>query len=393
MNRGRMTFFFVSAALVVTLLSGTLLGAVTKDEPTGEDSLYKYLSVFTEVLSLIRQAYVDSPEIGELMLGALDGTTDALDPFSMYVPPGQVEAYLAASATVEQLTGLTILKERGVAYAVSVAPGSPAEDAGLRMNDLISKVNGELTRELPLWKVQQMLGGEAGSQVEVEVIRRGDTHALTIALEAFETAPVEFAEQDGEQIVRIFSPQAAAEAPLRDFLENFEGDRLLVDLRRSAGGDANVAYRLADLFARGELGKLVRKDEDLVSFAGRDEVVWQGRMVVLVSRGTLGPSEILATVLRQKAGAELVGDRTFGWAGQRDSSALASGGSLFYTSAFYTGPDGEPLSSSLEPDVRVRPGTAGFSAGETDFEDLILQRGIERLKDDEPLESTEQKAA
>jgi hypothetical protein len=52
--------------------------------------------VFTEVLGLVRQAYVDQPDMGTLIAGALDGTTDALDPFSMYVPAGEVESYLQA---------------------------------------------------------------------------------------------------------------------------------------------------------------------------------------------------------------------------------------------------------------------------------------------------------
>ena len=105
MNRSRLVFLLVSGVLVLTILSGTLLGAPTRDDE-GEDSLYKYLSVFTEVLRLVRQAYVDETDLDLLMNGALDGTPDALDPFSMYVPEDAVQGYLAARQVGESRSGL-----------------------------------------------------------------------------------------------------------------------------------------------------------------------------------------------------------------------------------------------------------------------------------------------
>ncbi|MEM7479549.1 MAG: S41 family peptidase [Acidobacteriota bacterium] len=393
MSRGRFTFFLISAVLVLTLLTGSLLGTVRADTPDGDDSLYKYLSVFTEVLSLIRQAYVDSPEIGDLMTGALDGTTDALDPFSLYVPPGQVEGYVAAAESGERLTGLTLLKERGVAYVVAVTPGGPAAEADLRLGDLVARIDGELTREMPLWEVQQGLGGEVGKQVRLEVIRQGETLEKTIELGAFEASGIAFEEADGLPVARLSALDAASVEALRSYLRELESDRLLLDLRRSSAGDPEVAFALADLFAEGDLGTLQERSEAVATFTSSGEPLWSGRLVLLVGRGTFGPGEILATVLRQKTDAELVGERTFGWAGERASADLASGGRLFYTSAFYTGPDGEPLSSSLSPDTRVRRIDAGFGDGEVSMEELIFRRGLERLKAEDEAEPLEQQAA
>ncbi len=91
--RSRVVFLLVSAALVLPILAGTLLRAAEKhDAAPKEDSFYKYLSVFSEVLGLVRQSYVDEPDMGALMSGALDGATDALDPFSLYVPADRVTA-------------------------------------------------------------------------------------------------------------------------------------------------------------------------------------------------------------------------------------------------------------------------------------------------------------
>src|SRR4051812_32208446 len=94
MSRSRLLFFALSFALVVPILSVSLWAAAKRQDPAPEeDSLYKYLSVFTEVLGLIRQPYVDPQNVDALMNGALDGAADAMDPFSVYLPSSEAAGY------------------------------------------------------------------------------------------------------------------------------------------------------------------------------------------------------------------------------------------------------------------------------------------------------------
>jgi carboxyl-terminal processing protease len=251
---------------------------------------------------------------------------------------------------------------------------------------------------MPLWEVEERLVGAPGTRVELELIRLGETRQVSFDLRPFDPPPVAFEESAGEDpvgVLRIARFEPATVAAARQALERAaaEGrERLLVDLRGVAGGDAAAAYGVGELFARGELGGLERKGNRLESFGGDAEPVWRGELVVLVSRGTLGAAEVLAAVLRQKAGAELVGERTFGWAGRQESADLASGARLFFTDAFYTGPDGEPLSRSLEPDLLVDAAGRGFREQDEPLGDLILEKGLERLRE-RAAEAGERKAA
>ncbi len=79
-----------------------------------------------DVLELVREAYVDEPGDG-LMAGALDGLTDALDPFSTYVPPAAVDGYLETRKVVSRHSGAVILTEYGVAYVAAVDQGAGAD--------------------------------------------------------------------------------------------------------------------------------------------------------------------------------------------------------------------------------------------------------------------------
>src|SRR5262249_26486057 len=155
--------------------------------------------------------------------------------------------------------------------------------------------------------------------------------------------------------------------------------RRLIDLRGVCSGKPEAAYATADLFATGDLGVLKRRSEELQAFHNAAQPIWQGKIVILVDRGTLGAAEVFATVLRQKVKAELVGERTFGHAGRQGAADLSSGGRLLFTDAFYTGPDKKPLKEALKPDLLVDERSRTYLEKDVPIGELILKRGVRRL--------------
>ena len=212
MNRSRLFFFFASLTLVLPILAGTLLLAADRAEKKPEDdSFYKYLGVFTEVLSLVRQAHVDEPKPESLMAGVLEGTTDALDPFSFYVPPQDVKPYLAAEAVDRRRSGVFLLREHGIAYVVAVDPGSPGVTAGILGGDIVAQVNGESTRTMPLWQMREALAGAPGTEVKLELLRLGSPVKVSLKLASYEPPAVTLKEVDGTPVLSIpsFEPGTA----------------------------------------------------------------------------------------------------------------------------------------------------------------------------------------
>ncbi len=383
MNRSRIAFLVLSAALVLPILAGTLLRAAgEKEKSTEEDSFYKYLSVFSEVLGLVRQAYVDEPDTRALMSGALDGTTDALDPFSLYVPGDQLANYQQAQSVGRHYSGLALLKERGVAYVVAVEKGSPAAQANVQVGDIVAKIDNRSTRLMPLWEMQELLARRPGTHVPLELIRVGETVQATFDLKPFDPPPVATEEVSGATLLRIPSFAPGTPDDVRKALQKAgprAAGKLLVDLRGVASGEPGVAYEVAELFTSGDLGVLSGRGNTIQSFTGKDAPLFQGRIVILVDHGTLGASEVFASVLRQKAKAELVGERTFGHAGRQGVADLSSGGRLLFTDAFYTGPDKKPLKEALKPDLVVDERSRTYLEKDVPIGDLILKRGVRHL--------------
>ncbi len=383
-SRGRAAFVLVSVVIVTALLGGSMLGAAGKGD-AGDGSLYKYLSVFTEVLSLVRQSYVDATGMDGLIAGAMDGTTDALDPFSVYVPREQVQAFTEAKRVGASRSGLFVLKERGMPYAVTVVADSPAAQAGVVAGDLIAKLQGRSTRLMPLWEIWQILAGAPGGKIDLETIRRGEAKQLSFQLADLPPAAPQVVERDGVAMLRLATIDAATpaqvESALRAPLAQAHRE-LLLDLRGSATSDAAPGYAVAALFAQGDLGALLGKDADVEVFKGDKEPVWKGEIVVLQDRGTMGAAEVLATVLRQRLSAKLVGERSFGYAGRQAAVSLSNGAAVQLTDAFYAGPDRQRLRDGLKPDVLVDERSRSFHEQDKPLDDLILERGLQLLAPD-----------
>jgi carboxyl-terminal processing protease len=220
--------------------------------------------------------------------------------------------------------------------------------------------------------------------VSLDLLRLGETVKAAFDLKPFDAPPPSLETVDkGVALLRIpdFSEDAAAQVRnlLAQARQRAAGSGMLIDLRGVSMGDPAAAYEMAKLFANGDLGALKRRDEEIETYKGQAAPLWQGKLVLLVDRGTLGPAEIFATVLRQKLKAELVGERTFGYAGRQDMAQLSTGGRLLLTDAFYTGPDRVILNESLRPDLLVSERVRTYLERDVTIPELILRRGVSRL--------------
>src|SRR5258708_12507789 len=230
MSRGRLLFLAAPSLLVLPMLMALVVAADPgtgrradwrkgargphgeRAESTEEDSFdtyLKYLKVFSEVLGLIRDNCGDEAETDGVMAGGREGVTDAMDPFSVYVPGKAVPGYVKALATGKSLSGLALLKERGATLVMSVEKGSPADAAGLKVDDLVAKLNGNSTRTMPLWQMQEELVGSPGAKIALEVIRLGQPVQASFELKPFTPPAASVSEvgEDGDPAAH--APQAA----------------------------------------------------------------------------------------------------------------------------------------------------------------------------------------
>src|SRR5712692_1445085 len=159
-NRSRLLFVIGSVAALVSIR------AVTNPNGPSRDPATRALSIFSDVLSLARQNYVEPVDTRVLLEGAYDGMSDALDPFSYYVPASERAAYRAQAGSGAVGPGVVIARRGGFPYVVAPVPGSPADKEGVKPSDLLDGIDGKPVRNAPLWKVKSALDGPEGTNVE-----------------------------------------------------------------------------------------------------------------------------------------------------------------------------------------------------------------------------------
>ena len=132
--------------------------------------------------------------------------------------------------------------------------------------------------------------------------------------------------------------------------------KVLLDLRDSAGGDAEQGLRLANFFIKqGTLAVLEGQKVPRQTFtADPAKCLSAAPLVVLINRGTYGPAELTAAAIEASKRGDVVGERSFGLGSVQKTIELPDGAALLLTVAKYQSPDGKKIQDeAVMPTVLV----------------------------------------
>ncbi len=378
--RTRRTVLLLSAPVVIFAVLGGFLSKATAREDT-----YQHLKVFEEVVQLISNHYVEKVDGDKVMLGALTGLADSLDPDSAFLTADQVKQIETASAPPAGDVGIDLTRQYYL-RVIATRDGSPAARAGIRTGDYIRSIGETATRDTSVFEGMRQLRGTPGSKVKLTVMRGGaaEPHVIELTREANQTPDVTSriaAAGVGYMRVAAIGPKTAdlAKAQATELVKN-GASTILVDVRRTSGGTPDHGLALARVFiGQGTLAVRETKGMERESITARapDGAVSQSALV-LIDNGTSGAAELFAAALAGNKRAELVGERTIGRAGQQRLIKLPDGTGLWLTTTRYLMPDGSPLhEKGLEPAVPVDEPEVDF--GQTPpAGDPILEKALER---------------
>lgn len=382
MTKKRLVFVSFSLALLASLIGGALFGQATQQK---SGSIYRYLSIFSEVLDLVRTNYVEQATPDQLMDGAFSGVTDAIDEFSYYVPPPQMAAYKQFVDVEDNGVGLVVTKRFGYALVVSSIPDSPARKAGIERGDFIESVNGQPTEKLAIWQVRHALASKR--PMRLQIIRGGQTkrQELTLTPGTFHPLAIVSEEHDGIAVLRIpfFERGSAAQfAAQLDGLRKRGMRKLIVDVRGNAAGEVDEAIRAADaLLASGAITSLQGRRVDAKRWDADKATAFDGDVLVLTDSSTAAAGEIFAGAIHGNKRGRTVGATTFGKSIYQRFIPLASGGGVQMTVGHYTTPDLKPIKEGgLRPDVVVDMTSEAIDSESTtnakSKEDVIMKKAL-----------------
>ena len=351
-------------ALLVLLLTGwsTLRAKTTEENP----DVYQYLRLFSDVLNIVQDNYVEKVDLKKLMYGAVSGMLRELDPHSSFLKPEEYKELQVETKGKFGGLGIEITTRDGVLTVVSPLEGTPADKAGMQAGDQIIKIDDQPTQDMSLTEAVQKMRGAKGTKVKLTVIRKGERKPLefdltrdTISIQSVKWRTLE----PGYGYVRISSFQSGTANDLRKALDQLESDNhplqgLVLDLRNDPGGLLDQAVEVADEFL----------DEGLIVYTGgrleNQKMRFEAHkntkprnypIVVLVNSGSASASEIVAGALQDHKRAIILGEQTFGKGSVQTVIPLSDGSALRLTTSLYYTPSGRSIQAKgIEPDILVK---------------------------------------
>jgi carboxyl-terminal processing protease len=322
-------------------------------------SQYGQLQIFDEVLSHIIRDYVDQPDLEKVRIGSLRGLAEGLDPYSAYLTPEQVKQYDPKANRAE--TGLILSKVGGYAYTVAVLKGSPAEQAGIRAGDFIEYLGKVPSRDLSLYDVDQLLGGQPGTTVDIRILHQGQSRKMTLSRAKIVQPAIESRiEEPGVGYIKITTLADGKASEVKTTLTDLVAkgaQKIVLDLRGAANGKLQEGVAVANLFAgNGTLARVLGKGEKEIQTVAADpsKVVFNGPLAVVIDRSTAGAAEVIAAAVRDQKRGELVGERSFGTGSEQQLFKLSDEGALLITVAKYAPATGKSfMEEPINPTVKV----------------------------------------
>lgn len=313
---------------------------------------------------LIDEKYMGEVDEDALKEGLYKGYVQGLDdPYSVYYDEEETKELYETTEGEYSGIGAVLSQDlkSGVITLVQIYEDSPADKAGLKDEDILTKVGTLDVTGMDLSEVVTYIKGEKGTEVELTVLRGEDADEVTVTAvrDTVEAQTVEYEmleDQIGYLAVSEFDSvtygqyEEALEA-LSD--QGMEG--LVVDLRNNPGGNLNTVCDMLDLvLPEGTIVYMEDKEGKRQTYSSDDAHQLDVPMAVLVNGNSASASEIYAGAIQDHEAGTIVGTQTYGKGVVQQIFDLGDGTSVKLTIAEYFTPKGRSINGEgVMPDLEV----------------------------------------
>lgn len=362
----------VAGALTTMQLQATARGTLA---PLPLEEMQQLATVF----GIVKNDYVEPVDEKKLIGDAITGMVEGLDPHSQYFDKKSFKEFRESTGGKFVGIGIEMNMEDGLVKVVSPIEGTPAFRAGLRPNDLITRIDDSPVKGMTVDQAVKRMRGEPNTRVRLTVFRKDENRSfpVTIVREEIRVQSVRAKlAEPGYGWLRISQFQDRTVDDFARKLEelykqdpNLKG--LVLDLRNDPGGLLDGAIAVAAAFLPD--GVVVVKtdgqiDESKATFRATPEhyarrgggdplrrlpaAVKNVPLVVLVNEGSASASEIVAGALQDHKRATVMGAQTFGKGSVQTVRPLTAETALKITTARYYTPSGRSIQAKgIVPDI------------------------------------------
>lgn len=376
----------ITTVAVYNALSNTKVKYITT---SGDNS--KISKTLQYYKSFIQEKYFGEMDEDKMLESAIKGYVEGLgDEYSEYITKEEMEDYMADATGKYVGIGVYISNNTKTNQIVVLAPmeGSPAQKAGIKSGDVISKVDGIEYKGEELSEASSKMKGEEGTKVKIEITRDEQKIELEVERKTIKVNHVEGKVLDNN--IGYIQISTFDDGCYEEFKEKYNElssqniKSLIIDLRNNGGGIVEESINIADM--------MVDKDKTLLITAakgGKEETtksktqkVIDMPIVFLVNEHTASASEILTVAVKENLeNVKVIGTKTYGKGVIQSIFTLSDGSGIKLTTNEYYTPNHNTINKvGITPDYEIE-----FPSGESIYsideeKDPQLQKAIELLK-------------
>lgn len=324
---------------LISLFTGKNYLAVTRDLKKVVDTYYA-----------IVDNYYGELDKDSLIDGAVEGMISSVgDSFTSYSDTDSAISFNETINGTYEGVGLSIATlNDGTITVIEVFDDSPAYKAGIKVGDIILKVDGESYEGKSGSDISNYVKNSGKDKVILTIKRDDKEEDITVNLSKVDIPYVsgELLEKDGKKIgyidISLFSSNSYKQFKNKlDKLEKDNIDGLIIDVRDNSGGYLTSVTDICNLFL--EKGKVIYQLEDSKGKVLKKDTTKEKRsydVVVLINGASASASEILASAIKESYGGEVVGTNSFGKGTVQQTKKLLDGSMIKYTTQKWLTPDG-----------------------------------------------------
>jgi carboxyl-terminal processing protease len=330
----------------------------------------KNLDIYVTLFKELNRAYVDDIDPEKLIKTSIDAMLESLDPYTAYIPESEREDFKFQITGQYGGIGALIRKNGDYAVIAEAYEKFPAQKAGLRAGDIILQIDGKPIKNKEVSDISEMLKGDPGTEVVVEIKRLGEIDNLKIKVKrekiTIPNVPYSGMLNDTVGYIRLSGFTSDAGKDVRNALISLESKKaksIILDLRNNPGGLLDEAVNVINVFVnKGHLivstkGKI--KTVDKAYYTSDNAVDSVIPLAVMVNRSSASASEIVAGVIQDLDRGVIVGQRTFGKGLVQSTIELSYKTELKVTTAKYYIPSGRCI-QALDYSHRNEDGSVGY---------------------------------
>lgn len=344
------------------------------DDP--EDAVSAEFDIYQSILMMIENIYIDDTvdkdelfikgvsnlvkENPDMLANLFKATFEELDMYSTYYTKEEYDEYMKQVNSVFYGIGIVMkMGDNGYVVVNEVISGGPAEEAGLKVGDEITAVDGTDLTGLDMDAVRNIVVGEIDTPVDITVKRGENTFTYTVKRGEVNYSTVSGAVLEGNigyiQITNFAENTSQEFVDIADQLKADGVKKLILDLRNNPGGYMVSAVQIAsELIPEGRIIEVKYRQEEnnTVYTSSLKEVPFD--ICVLANANTASAAEILTSSIVDSGAGILVGDTTYGKALVQDMYRMPYGQAMKMTIGEYITRNGNKINKvGIEPDKFV----------------------------------------